>query len=97
MEVRKRIFRFFTPKELISVSAKLSKADFNMVCVSGCVKFKKALPELSIEAKHRIYSYMPLKEVYQTIMRLNKNEKKIFEGSCAISRENRIFKYEIPH
>ena len=97
IEVRKRIFSFFTPKELISFAAKLSKADFNMVSVSGCVRFKKALPELPREAKHRIYSYLSLKEVAEKIMKLSTSESKIFEGSSAIGRENKIFKYEIPH
>ena len=97
LEVRKRIFSFFNPKELITLAAKLSKADFNMVCVSKCVRFKKSLPEISRENKHRIYSYLPLKEVALTIMKLSTLERKIFEGDCAIARENKIFKYEIPH
>ena len=97
IEVRKRIFSFFTPKELITLAAKLSKADFNMVCVSKCVTFKKDLPELSREEKQRIYSYLPLKEVAMTIIKLSRLERKIFEGSCAIARENKIFKYEISY
>ena len=61
------------------------------------MRFKKALPALSRENKHRIYSYLSLKEVSKTIMKLSKLERKIFEGECAIARENKIFKYEIPH
>ena len=55
------------------------------------------MPELSKEAIHRIYSYLSLKEVAMTIMKLSKLEREIFEGECAIARECKIFKYEIPH
>ena len=97
LDVRKKIFGFFTSKELISFAVKLSKADQRMLCDSKYVRLKKALPEIPKGVKHTICSYLPLKDVAMKIMKLSKLERKFFEGPCAIARENKIFKYEIPH